>query len=237
VAALLATAVEDVEPDGVDWFVARLTVELERPVPLAALRLDTVVTRPGRKVSLVEATIARAETSAIVARARALRIRQADVPLPFDDPELGPLLANEPPPAGPGHARPAMTTWSDELAYHADATELLFLHNAERSAGPGVAWIRLCVPVLPDRPPTALQRVAAAVDFANGISNVVPRESHVFINPDLTIHLLRPLRGEWVGVASTTHYGTPGVAMTDTAVFDVDGRIGRSNQSLLLDRS
>jgi hypothetical protein len=64
VAALLAAAVEDVEPDGVDWFVARLTVELERPVPLAALRLETVVTRPGRKVSLVEATIARADTAA-----------------------------------------------------------------------------------------------------------------------------------------------------------------------------
>ena len=48
VAALLAGAVEGVRYEGVDWFVTRLTIELERPVPLAPLRLGVVVSRPGR---------------------------------------------------------------------------------------------------------------------------------------------------------------------------------------------
>jgi hypothetical protein len=43
------------------------------------------------------------------------------------------------------------------------------------------------------------------------------------------------MRGEWVGMASTTHHGPHGIGMSDTALFDVHGRIGRSNQSLLLD--
>ena len=82
---------------------------------------------------------------------------------------------------------------------------------------------------------TSLQRIAAAADFANGISHVLPFESHLFLNPELTIHLFHPMRGEWVGMASTTYHGPHGVGMSDTALFDIDGRIGRSNQSLLLD--
>jgi hypothetical protein len=83
---------------------------------------------------------------------------------------------------------------------------------------------------------TSLQRVAAAADFANGISHVLPWEIYLFVNPDLTIHMFRPLRGEWVGMASTTHHDARGIGMSDTAIYDVDGRVGRSSQSLLLDR-
>ena len=89
--------------------------------------------------------------------------------------------------------------------------------------------------MFPDLELTPSQRVAGAADFANGISHVLPWDSYLFVNPDLTIHLFRPLRGEWVGMASATHHGTRGIGMSDTALFDVDGRIGGSNQSLLLD--
>ena len=101
--------------------------------------------------------------------------------------------------------------------------------------GPVIDWIRICVPMFVDVPLTPLQRVAGAVDFANGISHVLPSESYLFVNPDLTVHLFRPLRGEWVGMASATHHSSRGIGMTDTSVFDVDGRVGGSNQSLLLD--
>ena len=90
--------------------------------------------------------------------------------------------------------------------------------------------------MLPGAPLTPLQRVAGAADFANGISGVLPFDSHLFINPDLTIHLYRAPVGEWIAMASATHHGPLGVGLSDSALFDVDGRIGRSNQSLLLDR-
>ena len=75
VAALLAHVVEGLHSDDVDWFVARLTVELERPVPMDRLGLHAEVTRPGRKVSIVEVTITRAETSVCSRRRAVARVR------------------------------------------------------------------------------------------------------------------------------------------------------------------
>ena len=235
VAALLARSVEQLAPDGVDWFVARLTVELERPVPVEPLRYHAEVTRAGRRVSIVEAVITQADTGAVLARARALRIRAAPVPLPFDDTDLGPLLAIEPAPSGPAHGRPGSREEDEPVAFHNGGTEHRFVRGSEVGAGPVFDWIRVCVPLLAEEALSPLQRVAAAVDFASGISGVLPWDSHRFVNPDLTIHLFRPVRGEWVGMASATHHGTHGIGMTDTAVFDLDGRVGSSNQSLLLD--
>jgi hypothetical protein len=236
VAALLAHAVEQLQADDVDWFVARLTVELERPVPVEPLRFHAEVTRPGRKVSIVEATITRADSDAVLARARALRIRTAQIALPFHDAELAPLLAIEPPPPGPEHGHAGEVGQpGDEIAFHNGGTEHRFVGGSATPLGPVVDWIRLCVPLFPHLELTALQRVAGAVDFANGISHVLPWGSYLFVNPDLTVHLFRPLHGEWVGMASATHHGAGGVGMSDTAVFDVDGRVGRSSQSLLLD--
>ena len=235
VAALLAHAVEQHRADDVDWFVARMTVELERPVPIEPLRFQSEITRRGRKVSIVETTLTHAESGTVLARARALRIRAVDVALPFDDPQLAPLLAVEPPPPGPEHGRAADVGPEVDVAFHNGGAEHRFIDEGAGSIGPVVDWIRLCVPLFPDVEPTPLQRVAGAVDFANGISHVLPWETYLFVNPDLTIHMFRPLRGEWVGMASATHHSERGIGMSDTAVFDVDGRVGRSSQSLLID--
>jgi Thioesterase-like superfamily len=234
VAALLAHAVEQLNSDAVDWFVARLTVELERSVPLEPLRYFAEVTRPGKRVSIVDAVITKADTGAVLARARALRIRKAHVPLPFDDTSLGPLLLVEPAPSEPDDGRRGSRDEQGPVAFHNGGTEHRYVGESALEAGPIFDWIRVCVPLLPEQPLSPLQRVAAAVDFANGISAVLPPDSHSFVNADLTIHLFRPLSGEWVGMASATHHSPLGIGMTNTAVFDIDGRIGNSNQSLLL---
>jgi hypothetical protein len=78
-------------------------------------------------------------------------------------------------------------------------------------------------------------RVAGAADFGNGLSWVLPPERWLFVNPDLSIHLLRLPEGEWVGMRSTTLPGGEGIGLAETALFDLGGRIGRSVQSLLLD--
>src|SRR3954462_2323281 len=124
VAAVIAQAVEEVIDDGVDWFVARLTVDIERPVPLEPLAIDTVVSRPGRKVSIVDATVTLAATGMVLARARALRIRSANIAMPYEDPLVGPWLQREPAPQGPEHgAHHDITSTIDYVAFHADAVE------------------------------------------------------------------------------------------------------------------
>jgi hypothetical protein len=46
------------------------------------------------------------------------------------------------------------------------------------------------------------------------------------------VHLLRPPEGEWVCLDSVTH--VDGLGMTDTALWDERGRIGRAAQTLLV---
>ena len=79
--ALLARACERVgeDDDPVDWQITRLTVELTRPVPVGQpLRLSSEVERPGRKVSVVAASLSDADGNE-VAKVRALRIRRTPV--------------------------------------------------------------------------------------------------------------------------------------------------------------
>ncbi len=235
VAALLAHAVEQLPSEGVEWFTARLTVELERPVPVEPLVFAAEVTRAGRKVSIVEATITNAATGVVLARARAVRIRSAEVPLPRDHLDLGPLLAIEPAPSEPADGRAAVLGEDAAVTFQHGGTDRRFVGELDVGVGPVFGWIRVRVPLLAGLTLTPLQRVAAAVDFASGISAVLPGDTHSFINPDLTIHVFRAARGEWIGMASATHHSDHGVGMTDTSVFDVDGRVGSSNQSLLLD--
>ena len=64
------------------WQIARLTVELTRPVPIGMSLTCTHIERPGRKVSLVAAVLLDGDVE--VARARSLRIRTLDVELPAD---------------------------------------------------------------------------------------------------------------------------------------------------------
>lgn len=45
---------------------------------------------------------------------------------------------------------------------------------------------------------TAAGRAIAAADFANGISHVLDFRTHLFVNTDLTVTLLRDPVGPWV---------------------------------------
>jgi hypothetical protein len=238
VGALLARAVEqhDDAPDGTAWHVARLSVELTRPVPVgAALDVSTVTERPGRRVSLVSAHLRSGES--VVAHVRALRLRRSDLELPTDTVE--PV---DPPPGTPEVAtrQRILRTDDDAVTFHRDSCEHRFVDGSWDDLGPVSGWIRLLVPVVDGEPPTPLQRVAAAADFGNGISAGVPVERITFVNPDLTIHLHRLPVGEWIGVRSASFYGiggrSIGTGMAETALYDTLGRIGRSVQSLLVDR-
>jgi hypothetical protein len=102
--------------------------------------------------------------------------------------------------------------------------------------GPATAWFRLRVPVIAGEPITQLQRVAAAGDFGNGIASVLSWEEHTFINPDLTLYLEREPRGEWIGLQSQTRVVRGGVGVAESVLWDLDGRIGRATQALLIAR-
>lgn len=233
VAALLARSVErDADTAGVAWQLARLTIELTRPVPVGRpLTLQTDVERPGRRVSLVAVRLSDGDTE--VARARALRIRLADVPLPPTtvQPPLSPL-------GHPDQVDPTTMTWATAagVAFHSHACEHRYTEGSPQRLGPVGVWIRLRVPVVEGEEPSGVQRAVAAADFGNGVSAGIPYDEFMFINPDLTVHLLRPPTGEWIGMRTASHYSPGGAGMAESELYDRDGRVGRSVQSLYLER-
>lgn len=221
VAMLLARAIEAV-PTAEPMDVVRLTVELLKPVRLAPLVPAAELERPGRRVQLVGGTLA--QDGVEVARARALRVRRA---------ELGVETPAGPPPAGPEGLEQYNAVWSS-AGYFSLGVELRAIAGHFLEPGPASQWVRLQLPVVPGEDPTPLQRVAAAADFGNGISSVLDWTRHVFINPDLTIHLLRQPVGDWIAMDSRTEIG-PGYGLAQSTLYDRQGEIGRSLQSLYVD--
>ncbi|MGD9703303.1 MAG: thioesterase family protein [Acidimicrobiia bacterium] len=231
VGALLARVIEHTPNGGVDWQLARVTIELTRPVPLAPLRVLSDVVRPGRKVALVEARLVRAVDDVEVARVRALRIRSATVPLPEH-----PAIAAEPPFGEAGIGAVQRPSFDNELvAFHNTACDMRFASGSFLDPGPVQVWIRLNVPLLDGEQPSGVQRALAAADFGNGVSGTLPYERYLFINPELTVHLLREPVGEWIGMDSRSHYGPKGAGMAESALYDAHGRVGRGVQSLFVD--
>jgi acyl-Coa thioesterase superfamily protein/acyl-CoA thioesterase superfamily protein len=231
-AALLARAVERFD-GGEAMIVVRVTVDLMRPVPVAPLRIATRLARPGKKVQLVEPSLVVVATGTEVARAIGLRLRRARVPLPEGAAPHG----IPPPPTTGVVSRPPWASAIEYEGFHSGGTELRFVRGSFAEPGAATAWIRLRVPLVAGEETSPLSRVATAADFGNGISWVLSRrDGYRFINPDLTIYLHRHPVGEWVGLEATTSPETLGVGMAESRLYDECGPLGRSVQSLLIER-
>jgi hypothetical protein len=243
VAALLAHELEAVEAPG-PLFPARFTMELFRPVTFTAHRVATRVVRPGRRVRVLEATLTRIDTDELVARAALQQIEARAVALPdgledINGPERRPPSPEQVPLRTLG-MEPGDATGEPggRYYYHRHAVEHRVVDDPLMTLGRATDWIRLRVPVLPGAVPSRLQRVAAAADFGNGISNVLPFGDYLFLNTDLTIHLFRLPIDEWVCLDAVTRIGLePGngsVGLAESVLFDRRGRFGRALQSLLV---
>jgi Acyl-CoA thioesterase C-terminal domain/Acyl-CoA thioesterase N-terminal domain len=223
--ALMARAIERrVAKSGKALRAARVTVEFLRPITITRFTVATETLRTGRKVEGVGATLRAGDD--VVARANALFIRER--PLELDAAERARL---EP---GPDAARPFEFPFFRGRISYSSAFETRWVHGTF-GQGPAGAWFRLRVPVVAGETPSPLQRVVVAADSGNGISVALDLGRFTFINPDLTVYLHRYPRGEWVGLDSATTPEPDGVGLADTRLFDAEGAIGRSAQSLVID--
>ncbi|HEY1592305.1 MAG TPA: thioesterase family protein [Solirubrobacteraceae bacterium] len=207
--------------------LARATYELLRPVPMGELRAEARVVRRGRRVQLLEGTIATPDGTEVVL-ARALQVREADAP----------ASGGEPPPPGPEQGKPHAPGGEGFTPPHSpmfapDAIEIRFVSGIF-GRGPATAWFRLRVPLVAGEEPTPLQRLAAAGDFGNGISAVLDWGRYAFINPDLTLYIDRPPEGEWICLDATTRIAPGGIGSAESVLYDERGRAGRAIQALLV---
>jgi hypothetical protein len=211
---------------GVVPFFGRITFEILRPVPIAPLRVEVEVLRPGRSVELLGATLRDRSGEALV-RASAWRLaeREIEIPsgLPHPDVLPGPDEAEE---------KPFFDTGWD-VGYHT-AMEYRFVAGSFRELGPATVWMRMRRPLVAGEEPSPLQRVLAAADSGNGVSAPLDYRRYIFINTDLTVNLRRLPEGEWVCLDAVTYPERSGIGLSDTALHDERGMIGRATQALLV---
>jgi hypothetical protein len=224
-AAVLGRAVERFEPE-LGLAVTRITFELLRPIPLVPLAVTAAMTRPGKRVQLVTASLTADEVELV--RATALRVLRVPRDVP-DDTDA----AEQAPPA-PGTAAPLERLIAQERPTNfSDAFELRLVDGQPfGTPGPSRMWFRLRVPVVAGEEPSALQRVLGAADFGNGISGVLDYQRFVFINPDLTVYVRRAPAGVWVGLDASTWLEPGAGGYAESALYDERGRIGRAVQAL-----
>jgi hypothetical protein len=141
-----------------------------------------------------------------------------------------------PPATGPqaGNLAVPPLVRQDTQYFGTHAMEIRLVAGAFDQSGPATAWFRLRTSVVHGEPPSPLQRLAAASDFGNGISAVIPWGQWLFINPDLTLYVDRPPTGEWVCLEAQTRIAEGGVAVAESILYDEQGIVGRAIQALLV---
>jgi Thioesterase-like superfamily len=176
--------------------------------------------RRGRSVELLEATLAGAGGDLM--RASAWRVTASDVEVEGED--------NLPPGPESGRERDFFPT-GDDVGYHT-AMDYRFVHGGFLESGPAMVWMRMRGPLVEGEETSALERLMVVADVGNGVSAVLDWRRYLFINTELTVHLLRPPVGEWIGVDAVTR--VDGVGLAESVLWDERGRVGRGAQTLLV---
>ena len=200
--------------------VGRLSFDILGTMPVDVVDVAVRVTRAGRTIELVEATMSHGGRVAVVLRAWLLQ--------PTDTARLeGTGL-----PAIPRAGLPAPVGRDHDVGRR--------FHRLGRGppragrAGAGCVLGAHPVPLVEGEPVSPLARAAGLFDIANGITTRVDPRDVAFPNLDLTAHLFAQPRGEWIGFDTAVSFGPTGVGVTSSALHDTGGPIGTMAQVLTI---
>lgn len=213
VLALLGHCLEDV-PTLAPMALARLTVDLLRPVPIGPrLTVRSDVLREGKKIQLVQLDLFAGDQRLV--RASALRLRVEDV---LDAHRLLPseVDLDDPAPLPP----------PDTCArIGGSPSSPRFLEGIELRRVPGVGtWIRLAVPVVAGSPTRATSHLAVGLDFTHLVNADITDalSALTMINPDVTAHVLRMPADGWIGMTGRTTFDPAAGRGVSIATFHDD---------------
>jgi hypothetical protein len=216
-AGLAAHVLEDIASP-VEMTTARLTIDILGAVPLAPLEARTRIVREGRRMQVLEIELGAGDRTWV--RASALRVRTASSPRA----EPAPIHPFPDLDAGGAHVResPYATT--------------VRLRGGYPDPGPGAWWVRPRMAVVAGRPIRGLEALAMVSDYGSGVAPLVSPDDWTFANVDVSLHLTRPLRGDWLLIASESESAGNGIGVTHSRLGDRDGMIGMAHQTVFLDR-
>lgn len=225
VAGAIAREIEHVMPTKQ---LVRLTIELNRPVPMAGFRIAAHITKEGRRVGA-----ARADLTDLSGRLCATAT--ATLILPGD---LGPVptaaFATDSPEQADDLGFPITATLHDLPSFR-NFVEVAYPPGETPTPGATKMWMR--APALIDgEAPSPFQRICALADCGNAISRNAELDEFEFMNADLTITLHRPSPAEWFLSDSISHWQSSGIGLAHAHLSDEEGPVGTALQTLLLVR-
>ena len=217
--------------------VARISVDFLGPVLRSALRVETRLVRPGKRVQLSEATMWAGDRAVAVARVWHLATTGEETGAGGAGVESSPVEPEVPVQAPADLPEPQRQRYfgGDSSWGYGRATEWRMVSGGfGRTTGTGDVWTRLRIPLIAGRPLDGLARFAVIADSANGLSAPKSMRDWWFIPPGVTMHLQRYPAGEWVRLTAASDPGQDGIGLTEGTLADALGRCGTVTQPLLV---
>ena len=213
IGGLTARAAEQARAGTPELACGRLTVDLFRSVPLAPVSVTTRQVRAGRRIVVLDVTVAQDGTP--VGQGRAVLLRRSDAA--ERDVPLGARLGR----AGPAQLGPPQSMSSSRWTPPWES----WLVGGAHGGLSGGLWIRDVHPLVTGEPLSPLVRLAMAADLASPVSHY-STSGLSFINADYTVYLGRDPHGEHVGIQPSGHVSERGVAAGQCVIHDERGAVG-----------
>ena len=207
--------------------IGRLSMDILGAIPVGPVRARAQVERPGSRVAMISAEMQaeRADGSVrAVARVSAWLIAISDT---VD------AASDRYPPMREGPAQPVPDIFADAGGYF-DA--ITWRPQRVDDGAAAVSWFTPTAHIVDDEETTPLQRLAAVVDCANGVGKILDPNEFAFMNTDTVVHLHRLPVGNDFALRARASVGPDGAGVTTGEVFDTDGFVGTSAQTLLIQR-
>lgn len=223
--ALLTKAIEAKLADGMR--IGRLTLDILGAIPIAEMRVRARIDRPGSRITMLSAEMSTERPDGpprAVARVTAWALATSDT---------ADAATDRYPPLIEGPTAPLELHWKDATGY---IESVEWRPQYEQSAGAKVYWMSPVANLVDDEPTTDLERLAMLVDSANGIGAAIDPQKFIYMNTDTAVHLHRQPVGNDFGVRACGSIGPDGIGVTTAELFDRDGFIGTSAQTLLVQR-
>jgi hypothetical protein len=208
-----------------DLRVARVTVEIPRPVPVGDVRVEVRSVRSGARTELLAADLTSDGQPVMLARAWRVAPSPTDTPVLRTEPDPPPLPSPQ-----PDHGMAGA-----HVDGYISAVEWRFLDGGSfDTPGPGAAWARPRIPLVDGETHTGLTRVLTLADACWAVAFELDRTRQFTINTDISIALHREPAGEWFCMRSATVASPAGSGLAVGQLSDRDGDCGRIMQTILV---
>lgn len=213
--AALTTHLMEALPASSPMHTARITIDILGAVPMEPLEGEARIVRDGRRMQFLSVDLRSGGRTWV--RASALRMREEETP---------------------GGEVPLTCVFPADMSgcQTSPLGRSLVIEPPGRTAGKGSRWIEFLPTPVAGTPLSPLQRVAMLADFGSGISPLYPMSEWTFANVDISIHLTRSPRSNWLLIDAASQSAGNGIGLAQSRLGDRDGMFGNSTQTMFMAR-